>query len=65
MNRWQALLGYLTFRIGLYLFRRMTRKGGQMASKKKVGIIAGIGAALGALMFWRRRKAKQNEFFEA
>ncbi len=34
-----------------------------MASKKKVGLIAGITAALGALMFWRRKK-KQQEFFQ-
>ena len=66
MNRRQALIGYVALRVGLYVFRRMTRtKGGLMASKKKVGVIAGIGAALGALMFWRRRKAKQQEFFEA
>jgi uncharacterized protein (TIGR03382 family) len=65
MTRWQALIGYAAFRIGLYLLRRMTKgKGGRMASKKSVGIIAAIGAALGALMFWRRRKAKDQEFFE-
>ncbi len=66
MNRRQALIGYVALRVGLYVFKRMMRtKGGLMASKKKVGVIAGIGAALGALMFWRRRKAKQQEFFEA
>ena len=66
MNRRQALIGYVVLRVGLYLFKKMaTTKGGPMASKKKVGIIAGIGAALGALMFWRRRKARQQEFFEA
>ncbi len=65
MTRGQALIGYVVFRIGWYLFRRMRKqKGGFMASKKSVGIIAGIGAALGALMFWRRRKAKDQEFFE-
>ena len=36
-----------------------------MASKKKIGIIAGVGAALGALMFWRRRGRKQEEFFQS
>jgi hypothetical protein len=34
-----------------------------VASKKRSGIIAAIGAALGALMFWRKRK-KQQEFFQ-
>jgi hypothetical protein len=66
MNRRQALIGYVALRVGLYMFKRLAgTKGGVMASKKKVGVIAGIGAGLGALMFWRRRKSKQQDFFEA
>jgi LPXTG-motif cell wall-anchored protein len=34
-----------------------------VTSKKRIGILAAIGAALGALMFWRRKK-KQQEFFQ-
>ena len=65
MTRRQALIGYVAFRVGWYLLKRMKeQEGGRMASKKSVGIIAAIGAALGALMFWRRRKAKNQEFFE-
>jgi uncharacterized protein (TIGR03382 family) len=65
VSRWKVLIGYATFRIAWYLVKRLTkRKGGRMASKKSVGIIAAVGAALGALMFWRRRKAKNEEFFE-
>ncbi len=65
MDRRQALIGYVALRVGLFLFKRMMGKGGSMANKKKVGIVAGVGAAVGALMFWRRRKSKQQEFFEA
>ena len=54
MTRWQALIGYVAFRVGWYLVKRMkNQEGGRMASKKSVGIIAAVGAALGALMFWR------------
>ena len=65
MKRKNALIGLAVYHGGKLLVKRLTRKGGlSMASKKKLGIFAGLGAALGALMFWRRRK-KQREFFQS
>lgn len=65
MNQKDALIGLAVYKVGKILLTQINRKGGlSMASKKKLGIIAGIGAALGALMFWRRRSKKQQEFFQ-
>ena len=36
-----------------------------MTSGKKVGIVAAVAAAIGALFFWRKKKAKQSEFFQS
>jgi hypothetical protein len=65
MNRKEALIGLAVYKGGRILLKQLNGKGGlSMASKKKIGILAGIGAAVGALMFWRKKK-KQQEFFQS
>jgi hypothetical protein len=58
----EAIIGIVVYRVMKHMTRRwMTKKGGMMATKKKVGIIAAIGALIGALFFWRKRKTRQAE----
>lgn len=54
----EAIIGLIVYRIVRLMIRRsLSRKGvGRMASGKKLGIVAAIAAALGALMFWRKKK---------
>jgi hypothetical protein len=54
----EAIIGLIVYRIVRLMIRRsLSGKGvGRMASGKKLGIIAAIAAALGALMFWRKKK---------
>ncbi len=67
VNRRDALIGLAVYKGGKVLLKRMSKsKGGAlMASKKRIGIVAAVGAALGALMFWRRKKRQQQEFFQS
>jgi hypothetical protein len=61
-NMRQAILGLIVYRIARFAVRRaLEKKGGSMATKKKTAIFAAIGAAVGALLFWRKRKARQVE----
>jgi len=57
----EAIIGLIVYRALRLVLRRYLRKGGFMASKKKVGIIAAIGALIGALFFWRKKKGRQAE----
>ena len=56
----EAIIGLIVYRLGKYAFKRSMTKGGVMAAGKKVGIIAAIGAAIGALFFWRKKKKQQH-----
>jgi hypothetical protein len=56
----EAIIGIVTYRVLKRVARRTLRKGGIMASKK-TAVFAGLGALLGALLFWRKRKARQTE----
>ncbi len=56
VNTREAIIGLVVYRLARYAFKRSIRKGGVMGAAKKVGILAAIGAALGALMFWRKKK---------
>jgi hypothetical protein len=58
----EAIIGIVVYRLMKLASRRwLAKKGGMMATKKKVGLIAAIGALIGALFFWRKRKARQAE----
>ena len=56
----EAIIGFIVYRTIRFAASRAMRKGGIMASRKRVGILAAITAALGALFFWRKRKARQS-----
>lgn len=58
----KAIIGIVTYRLLRYGLRRYAfGKGGLMGTKKKIGILAAIGAAIAGLMFWRRRKQHDGE----
>ena len=54
----EAIVGLVVYRFVRYMIRRsLSRKGGGiMATKRKVGLMATIVAAIGALFFWRKKK---------
>jgi len=56
----EAIIGIITYRVLKIAARRMVKKGGIVASKK-TALFAAIGALVGALFFWRRKKARQSE----
>jgi hypothetical protein len=60
LNTREAIIGIITYRLLTLLARRMLRKGGIVATKKKTAIFAALGALIGALFFWRRKKSRQT-----
>jgi hypothetical protein len=58
----EAVIGVVVYRLMRFAAKRYLTKGGFMAGKKKMAWIAAIGALFGALMFWRKRKARSSEF---
>ena len=54
----EAIIGLMVYRVVRYMILRTLsgKGGGTMASAKKVGLIATIAAAIGALFFWRKKK---------
>ena len=54
----EAIVGLVVYRVARLAVRRwFTRKGGGiMAGKRKWAVFAGLSAALGALLFWRKKK---------
>ena len=64
LNTREAIIGIITYRVlRYYIKQRVFGKGGLMASKKKIGFIAAIGAAVAGLMFWRKKKSSQPSEF--
>jgi hypothetical protein len=64
INTREAIIGLIVYRIVRRLvLRSLSGKKGvsRMASGKKLGIVAAIAAALGALMFWRKKKKGSAE----
>jgi len=61
MKKREAIIGLMVYKAARPLVKRMFRvKGGGMAGKKKSAMLAGFGALLGGLLFWRKRKAKHE-----
>jgi hypothetical protein len=58
----EAILGVVVYRAMRFLVKRYLRKESLMAGKKKMTLLAALGALVGALFFWRKRKARQSEF---
>ena len=60
-NKRNAFIGWLVLTIGKPLAKRKARqavggkRGGALAAA-----VAGIGAAVGGLMFWRRRRSSES-----
>ena len=60
LKKHEVWVAFNVYRMIRFAGSRAFRKGGIMASKKKVGILAAITAALGALFFWRKRRSRQS-----
>lgn len=54
----EAIIGLVVYRALRFMIRRSLSKkgGGIMAGAKRVGFMAMIAAAIGALFFWRKKK---------
>jgi hypothetical protein len=69
LSKRKAFMGYVVYTLGKPIAKRaMKRKAKSAAPGKRGGIIAaavaGTAAALGTLMFWRKRK-KDDESFQS
>lgn len=69
MNKRKAMIGWLVYTGGTTIAKRMLKSKAKAAVPgKKAGlrrpsiaaILAGVGATVGALMFWRRRGASDD-----
>jgi hypothetical protein len=70
LNRRKAFIGYLVYTIGKPIAKRGvkemaksaapgTREGSRLPNTS--AIVAGVGAALGGLLFWRKRRDRSHE----
>jgi hypothetical protein len=63
LNTREAIIGIITYRVLKHMLARRLTKGGIVATKKKkTAIAAAIGAIIGVLFFWRKKKARAAEF---
>jgi hypothetical protein len=66
LSKRKAIIGWLVYTIAKPMAKRKAKsavpgkRGGVIA-----GIVAGIGAVLGGLMFWRKRRSKDEESFQS
>lgn len=74
LNRRKAMIGYLVYLTGKPIVKRMMKRKARSAvpgmrqtsrMPKVSAVAAGLGALVGGLMFWRRRRAKHTDFFES
>lgn len=58
LNKRKALIGWVVYKLGKPFAKRAmkSRARGAAASRKGAGLIAGVAALFGGLMFWRRRR---------
>jgi hypothetical protein len=70
LNRRKAFIGYLVYTIGKPVAKRVmkrkakaavpgTREGSRVPNAS--AIVAGVGAVLGGLLFWRKRRGREEE----
>jgi hypothetical protein len=70
LNRRKAFIGYLVYTIGKPIAKRVmrqkaksavpgTREGSRLPNTS--AIVAGVGAVLGGLLFWRKRRDRSQE----
>jgi hypothetical protein len=67
MNKRKAMIGWLVYTAGKPIAKRMLKSKAKAAVPGKkarrpnfAAILAGVGAAVGALMFWRSRDASDD-----
>ena len=70
LNRRKAFIGYLVYTIGKPIAKRvMKQKAKAAVPGKREGsrvpntsaIVAAVGAAVGGLLFWRKRRGREEE----
>ena len=70
LNRRNAFLGWVVWQAGKRFARKKLERtaqsvtGAAQPSKKKRAVVAGAAAAVGALLFWRKRSAGPDTFGE-
>jgi LPXTG-motif cell wall-anchored protein len=65
LNKRKAFIGYVVYTLGKPIAKRAVKSKAKSATPGKrggviAGTIAGIGAVLGGLMFWRKRKKSEE-----
>jgi LPXTG-motif cell wall-anchored protein len=70
LNRRKAFIGYLAYTIGKPIAKRVLKRKAQAAkpgtregsrAPNAAALLAGAGAVLGGLLFWRRRRSSDEE----
>ena len=68
LNRRKAMIGYLAYTIAKPIAMHAMKRKAKAAAKKDAGsrintkaIVAGAGAVLGGLLFWRNRRGRDEE----
>jgi len=56
LNKRKALIGYAVYVVTKPLAKRAMRTTAKSAKGKRAAIVAALGAAVGGLLFWRKRK---------
>ena len=66
LTKRNAVIGAAAVALGRVFLRRRTRSAATRA-RSRLPLMAGIGAAVGALLIWRRRhrQQRQAEFFDS
>lgn len=65
LNKRKALIGWIVYTVGKPIAKRAVKSKAKSATPGKRGgaiaaSVAGLGAALGGLMFWRKRRGKDE-----
>jgi uncharacterized protein HemX len=56
LNKRKALIGYAVYAVTKPLAKRAMRTTAKSAKGKRAAMVAALGAAVGGLLFWRKRK---------
>lgn len=61
LNKRKALIGYAVYTVTKPFAKRMARSKAKAVPGGKRGALVALGALLGGLLFWKKRKSKSDE----
>ena len=61
LNKRKALIGYTVYTVTKPLAKRMVRSKARAVPGGRRGVLVAVGALLGGLLFWKKRKSKPDE----